>query len=80
MTNDVDYRFNIINCEKANSQLNFGKPFDHFEFLCDHGSECFIHSLQLCSICLRIDFVGQMRILSTIGSVKSIFLFKACNQ
>lgn len=24
MTNDVDYRFNIINCEKANSQLNFG--------------------------------------------------------
>lgn len=26
MEADVPYRFNIINCEKANSQFNYGKP------------------------------------------------------
>ena len=36
MVADVPYRFNIVNCEKLNSQFNFGKlsPFSGYQI---HG-------------------------------------------
>ena len=56
MESCVDYRFNIINCEKPNSQFNFGKWRAQFARLVEHNLRdnhficCEINSLEFMQI------------------------------
>lgn len=48
MAADVPYRFNVINCEKSNSQFNYGEVVcvcvpSFINLICHYCHYCFIH-------------------------------------